>query len=272
MSIPRYVVIEKPVGATPLLAMESWRRATPGMDGIPLAYAGRLDPLASGKLLVLIGEECKQQGTYHGLAKEYEFSVLFGVASDTGDVMGRLRYVPPPPIDRAALRAAAKSLVGSHQFPYPAFSSKPVQGKPLHTWAALGRLDEIEIPTYTARIYSLACTNITTTDRRTVFTEARAKIDSIPPVTELRKALGNDFRRDVIRADWDAFLAAGLPEDQWTIAQFTATVGSGTYIRSLAPEIGQLFKTPALAFHIHRTQIGRFQPLPWGFGWWRERF
>ena len=44
--------------------------------------------MASGKLLILIGDECKNQKKYFGLDKEYEFEVLFGVESDTGDVLG----------------------------------------------------------------------------------------------------------------------------------------------------------------------------------------
>jgi tRNA U55 pseudouridine synthase TruB len=40
-------------------------------------------PMASGKLLVLLGEECKHQENYHSLDKEYEFSVLLGIGSDT---------------------------------------------------------------------------------------------------------------------------------------------------------------------------------------------
>ncbi|MCA9363758.1 hypothetical protein KC727_00880, partial [Candidatus Kaiserbacteria bacterium] len=84
----RYATIEKRIGETPLEAAERLR-VTLGLSAdIPLAYAGRLDPMASGKLLVLIGDECKKQEQYHTLDKEYTFEVLFGVRSDTADVLG----------------------------------------------------------------------------------------------------------------------------------------------------------------------------------------
>jgi tRNA U55 pseudouridine synthase TruB len=84
----RYALIEKNVGVTPLQAIETFRKEKPELKDLPLTYAGRLDPMAGGKLLVLIGDECKRREKYDGLDKEYEFEVLLGFASDSGDVLG----------------------------------------------------------------------------------------------------------------------------------------------------------------------------------------
>ena len=56
----RFVVLEKKVGETPLACLLSYKKAHPELGGIPASYAGRLDPMASGKLLILLGEECKK--------------------------------------------------------------------------------------------------------------------------------------------------------------------------------------------------------------------
>jgi tRNA U55 pseudouridine synthase TruB len=64
----------------------------------------------------------------------------------------------------------------------------------------------------------------------------------------------------------------GAPSDRFTIAHFTTTVSSGTYIRSLAPAIGKDLGVPALAYHIHRTTIGHYIPLPIIGGFWRKKF
>jgi len=45
-------------------------------------------------------------------------------------------------------------------------------------------------------------------------------------------------------------------------------VSSGTYIRSLAPEIARRVGTVGLAYSIHRTEIGRYL----GFGFWLKRY
>ncbi|MBU2330236.1 hypothetical protein KKG57_02105, partial [Patescibacteria group bacterium] len=84
----KYVVLEKPVGQTPLEALRLFQERSPIYKDVPLSYAGRLDPMASGKLLVLIGEECKKQKKYHGLDKEYVIEVLLDIGTDTGDVLG----------------------------------------------------------------------------------------------------------------------------------------------------------------------------------------
>ena len=260
----KYITLEKAVGETPLSCTEAYRAAHPELADVPMAYAGRLDPMASGQLLILLGDECKNQTNYHGLDKEYEFSVLFGICSDTHDVLGRLKICAIPTLPEDCIAAVATALVGDVRLPYPVFSSKTVQGKPLHTWAMEGRLNEIEIPTNESAVYELELTKLELKSREQVADEARAKIDTIPPVTDLRKALGNDFRRVDVRKDW-AEISGGnfgpvpLP-DSYTIAHFRCVASSGTYMRSLANVIGETLNTCGLAWHIHRTKIGSYDP------------
>lgn len=292
----KYVVLEKAVGETPLSCAERWRTTQPDLMGVPLSYAGRLDPMASGKLLVLIDEECKNQTTYHGLDKEYEFSVLFGISSDTQDILGRLRTssgvafasptTPTPPYantttdaelddsrqlsESVRLGLAARSaleeslsrviseLTGPFTFPYPLFSAKTVKGKPLHMWTLEGRLDEIEIPTRTSTIYELELTKIETKPRQEVAAIALQKINTIPEVTDPRKAIGADFRRKDVRADWqDVATDYSLPVE-YIIAHFRCVASSGAYMRTLATIIAERLGTTGLAYHIHRTKIGHY--------------
>ncbi len=274
MPFPPYIVLEKAVGQTPLACVELWRAAQPpAYRSIPLAYAGRLDPLASGKLLVLIGDTCKVQERYHALDKRYEFSILLGVKSDTGDVMGRLTFATVvPTVASNDVKRIAKNFVGTISLPFPVFSARTVKGKPLHTWAMEGRLAEITIPTQQSTVHDLRLTDIKYLTRQQVYDAALSNVNSIPPVTELRKALGNDFRRDDIRSDWRTFVATGSPTDVFTIVHMACIASSGTYMRSLAEAIGATLGFPALAFHIHRTHIGNYQPLPFHQGLWRRRF
>ncbi len=269
----KYVVLEKTVGQTPLECAELWRQANTEFTGVPLAYAGRLDPMASGKLLILIGDECKVQEKYHNLDKEYEFSVLFGVSSDTADVLGRLHWADTiPNITLSELQKISHQLVGEIELPYPHFSSKTVKGKPLHVWTLEGRLNEIEIPTKKSTIYKLKLIKLETKTRTQIYSEVSTKIESIKPVTDPSKALGNDFRRVDVRVDWKRFGQSGTLGDPFTIATFTCTASSGTYMRTLSEVIAKQVNATGLAYHIHRTTIGRYHPLPLGFSFWRKRF
>lgn len=278
MQLPRYVILEKAVGETPLQCMEAWRTANAVSVDIPLTYAGRLDPMASGKLLVLIGEACKDKDEFLALDKTYEFSVLFGIGSDTHDVLGRLTTSdvgqstsvkgktwlsgPERPERRSTalkeqLESICQHLTGEIELPYPHFSSKTVDGKPLFQWSLEDRLDEITIPTKTSTIHSLTLDRIEVKSRSAITDEARAKIDTIPEVTEERKQLGADFRRTDVRTDWENIKNDASLPDQYHIAQFTCTASSGTYMRTLAKLIGEQMDppTPSLAWHIHRTHI-----------------
>jgi tRNA pseudouridine55 synthase len=264
----RTATIEKRVGETPLQALERFREMHPELaakNPPPLAYAGRLDPMASGKLLILIGEECKRQTHYHGLDKRYEVTVLFGTGSDTGDVLGILSPGAEVTITSAALRAALAGLSGQVALPYPHFSSKTVQGKPLHVWTLEGRLDEIEIPVAHTTIYSAKLQSIETRPAAAVYEAALAKVNSLPPVQEPSKALGADFRRDAVRQSWNEWLQSHRDQSV-TLANLSVTCSSGTYMRSLAGALGGQLGTTALAFSIHRTHIGRYWPWVGVFG------
>jgi len=264
MELPPYAVIEKAVGETPLAAMESWRlMQNPEYFDVPLTYAGRLDPMASGKLLILIGEECKRKDQYLALDKTYEFSVLLGIGSDTHDVLGRLTTssrqgleLPTEQLD-AQLQEICQNLTGEVELPYPHFSSRTVQGKPLHTWALEGRLNEIDIPTKKSTIYSLKLNNVETLTREEICTQARTKIDTIPEVMEENKSLGKDFRRTDVRQDWENIKNNDSLPTEYTIASFTCSASSGTYMRTLAKLIGEQLNpaVPSLAWSIHRSSI-----------------
>ena len=255
----KYVVLEKAVGETPLSCAEAFRATRPGLIGVPLSYAGRLDPMASGKLLVLIGDECKHQSDYHDLDKEYEFSVLFGVSSDTQDVLGRLdseKIIPK--LSSEDICAVIKTIIGSLTVPYPIFSAKTVNGKPLHMWTLEGRLNEIEIPTRTSEIYELELTGVNTLTRSGVAKQALEKIETIPEVTDPRKALGNDFRRVDVRSDWKKIAEDTTLPEIYTIASFRCVASSGSYMRTLATIIAEKLQTTGLAWSIHRTKVGTY--------------
>lgn len=268
----KYVLLDKKVGETPLQCAENWRKQQ-GIEyeNVPLSYAGRLDPMASGKLLILIGDECKQQEKYHGLDKEYEFEVLFAVQSDTADVLGLLATCQVPALYSTNIKLVTKKLTGTIELPYPHFSSKTVKGKPLHTWTLEGRLSEIEVPTKRSTVHSLHLVHTRTLTHEEVYKYATEKIETIPKVTDERKAIGNDFRRDDVRSSWKTFYDAHSQE-KYTVAKFRCIASSGTYMRTLAEVIAKELGTCGLAFSIHRTKIGVYRHLPFNFGFWKKLF
>ncbi|HEY0010410.1 MAG TPA: hypothetical protein VGB97_00655 [Candidatus Paceibacterota bacterium] len=263
---PPYVVIHKPRGETPLGAIERWKLERPDYAPLPASYAGRLDPMAEGKLLVLLGDECRKQKRYTKLDKEYVIEVVLDLATDTGDVLGLPAYaaVETQP-GHDAIKRALRSVLGTHRVPYPAFSSKPVGGTPLFLHALQGTLDTITIPEHDETIYGAKLLGVEVV--RTTGLEERitSALSIVPRSAEPSKALGADFRQDVIRAGWRALFSL-TPERSFMVFKVRVRCASGTYMRTLASRLAKSFGTTGLTLSITRTKIGMYRKIgPFGF-------
>ncbi|HYE23084.1 MAG TPA: hypothetical protein VEA92_01370 [Candidatus Paceibacterota bacterium] len=262
----RYAIINKPLGQTPLEAVEMFREAQKIGKDVPLSYAGRLDPMASGKLLLLIGDECKKQKRYTGLDKEYEVEVLLGVGSDTGDVLGIPTIGPTVSPSRDRIQGALKDEVGIHERAYPAFSSKTVAGKPLFLYALEGTLDSIEIPTHEEIFYRIDLIDVGALSSQELTSRVESILSHTPTSDEPSKALGADFRINTIRPAWQELLKANTT---YPFLKIRVICGSGAYMRTLAGSIGKSLGTKGLALSIKRTRIGRYRTFPFHF-WTRS--
>ena len=237
------VKIYKKRGETPLEALELFRVEHPVLNNTPMTYAGRLDPLAEGELVILIGEECKNKEKYTDLDKEYEVEILFGFETDTGDILG---IVTKSVFDQhqVLVKNELESFVGKHSWKYPAYSSKTVNGKPLFQYALDGEIDSIEIPKKEIEIYSIKML-----EKRTITCE-----DLLREIIENIGLVKGDFRQTEIINKWRSVLK-GEASEFFAVQKILVHCSSGTYMRTLAEKIGKVIGVPALAYHIVRTKI-----------------
>jgi len=261
----RFVVLEKKSGETPLMAITLWKKEHPAYANIPASYAGRLDPMASGKLLVLLGEECKKQKNYTDLDKEYEIEVLLDVGSDTGDALGIVEGTGRDTrVDRKIVQELLKHEEGVHERAYPAYSSKTVNGKPLFLHALEGRLGEVEIPVHEETIHKISLLSMERVSSAQLSTRLEAFLALVPISNEPSKVLGADFRIQAVRESWQKVFSGS--DRSFSVIRLRVACASGTYMRTLAPRIGEALQTSALALSIHRTRIGKW----WGGFWVRQ--
>ena len=265
----RYHVLHKKRGETPLEVLTAWKAQHPLYQNVRASYAGRLDPMASGKLLVLLGEECKNQKKYTALDKEYEVEILFDVGTDTGDILGlpSLSATKTHP-EVSQLREIFLHELGSHERAYPVYSSKTVKGVPLFLYALKGTLDTISIPTHTETIYKTKILDVTKLSLEEVSERIEKGLEVVPRDLAESKKEGADFRQDEVRAQWQTLLSL-LPSRDFTLIRVRVTAGTGTYMRSLAERVGEVLGTRAVALSIHRTRIGKYVHLLGGF-WVKE--
>lgn len=260
-----YLVIEKAVGETPLEALTRAKREHGIPEETSASYAGRLDPMASGKLLVLLGSECTRQSAYTGLDKEYQVEVVLDVGTDTGDVLGMPELLPQETkIDRSVMTRFLRSELGTHERAYPRFSSKTVGGKPLFLHTLEGTIDHITIPTHPETVHRIKMEKLSLISASELRERVLTKLARTPRSDDPRKALGADFRIGGILPAWEEQLCES--NRTFTLVTLTITCGTGTYMRSLAERLGAVLATRACALSIHRTKIGRYG---WPGVWWR---
>lgn len=254
------LTIYKSQGLTPLQTIHLLREKFPEYKNSKIGFAGRLDPLAHGVLLLMIGEETtKKKDKYLDLPKEYEFEAVLGVATDTYDALGMISHkvksykVIKKALDNIQLdnliTQFIQSKLGKQIQSYPPYSSKTVNGKPLYQWAREGKLSEIEIPTREIEIYDFKLIKTNTITVGKLQKEIFKQIESVT----------GDFRQEEIKKSWKILFANCQPlTSKLQTARFIISCSSGTYVRSIVHELGEKLGTGAITLDILRTKVGKY--------------
>ncbi|HTQ45104.1 MAG TPA: tRNA pseudouridine(55) synthase TruB [Polyangiaceae bacterium] len=157
------LVVDKPRGPTSHDVVARVRRALHTRD---VGHAGTLDPMATGVLVVAVGEATKLVPWLTSHSKTYEATIALGVETDSLDADGReTRRVPPSD----ALRAALAESRGPHLAPAvraaleverarktqvpPAFSAIHTEGERAHERARRG--EEVELAPRVVTVHRL---------------------------------------------------------------------------------------------------------------------
>ena len=115
------LLIDKPKGITSFDVIRALRKKL-GM--IKMGHAGTLDPLATGLMLVGVGEGTKELGGLLGLPKTYEAEVLLGVKTETGDLEGAtMEETAVSEINEGEVKKVLAGMVGTLLLPVPKYSA-----------------------------------------------------------------------------------------------------------------------------------------------------
>lgn len=189
---------------------------------VKMGHAGTLDPLASGLLIVGVGEGTKKLKDLIGLTKTYEMEILLGKRTETGDMEGKiLEENDKVQVTSDKVKEVLRSLEGEIELPVPVYSALKVNGVPMYKMARAGK--KVEPKMRKMKIFSLKFLGLKRGDS-SLFSE---------PV-ERRK---RNFY--IIRAELNC--------------------GSGTYARSVAEEVGRRLGYPATVYSLRRTRVGEFK-------------
>ena len=197
-----FINLNKPAGMTSHDAVNHIRKI---FSTRKVGHAGTLDPLASGVLPIAIGRATKFIEYLAECDKSYRAEILFGVATDSGDLEGEIISCADdfqmPTIDE--LSSTLKNFIGEIEQTPPRFSAIKINGR---------------------KAYDMA-----------------------------RKNLEFEMPRRLVKISDIKLIALGKNSVVLEIS-----CGKGTYIRSLAIDIGERLKIPATLKNLIRLRVGDF--------------
>jgi len=206
-----YLLIDKPSGWTSFDVVNRTRHIIQdsGLNKtakkrFPVGHAGTLDPLATGLVIVMLGDYTKKAQEFTKLDKSYLVTARLGQTSTTGDEEGEKTLVSKSVPSKADILAVLEKFKGEIEQTPPIYSAIKVNGKRAYKLARDGKTPEIK--PRLVKIYAI-----------------EAVIYSYPDL------------------------------------KFEVSVSSGTYIRSLVTDIGEVLKTGAYTHELRRLNINKYQ-------------
>jgi tRNA pseudouridine55 synthase len=185
-----------------------------------VGHTGTLDPLATGVLVLLSNESTKLVPFLEKASKDYVGYVSLGASTPTLDAEGPIveRDEGRKTKDEGSLGAVLQGFVGAQMQMPPSYSAIHVDGQRAYDLARAGK--EVKLEARAVTIYAL---------------ELQAVLPQMVVGGQFPKALG-----------------------EFETLQLGVSVSSGTYIRSLARDIGTALGTVAHLAGLVRTRVGKY--------------
>lgn len=216
------LIINKEAGMTSFDVIRALRARFPG---VKWGHSGTLDPFATGVLLILLGNATRLQDELHLLPKTYRATITLGATSDTDDATGVITARHP------GLRAGIQTSA---------------------TWIPGQARNDSILPTLEHILAALKAIKTQTTQ--------------IPPDYAAIKIQGQkmyDLAREgkTIVKKPRSITIHDIKLEKYEYPNLTILVkcSTGTYIRSIARDIGEILDTGAYCSALTRTAIGPYK-------------
>ena len=259
------MIVYKPIGTTCGEIIESLKHKYEF-----IAFAGRLDPMAHGDLLILTDKLVKDINFYNGLDKTYTFKFVIGLSTDSTDVLGIFNN--PHYLEKIDLDLLSKSICNfsnhTYKQKYHKFSSfvpsNKINGKrkPSWWWSIHQPQTVIDLPAKTKTIFNIQI------DLIQYISWVELKKTIIHNISLINK--NNNLRQEEVLEQWDKFewgfgsgfgpgseSSAGFESNPEPICEITctATVSTGFYIRQFVQDLSDKFLVKMMCTDIFRKKF-----------------
>lgn len=234
------IIINKDAGMTMNTLIDKYKKIYN-----KVCYSGRLDPMARGIVMLLVDDECKMMEMYNKKNKTYTFEIIFGLSTDTDDVMGLFKTNYIQPIYITTMVKSIKQYIDIHVGTdiiqeFHDFSSIKYKSKSLWYYA-LNKIP-IDKPKHLVTLYNAHYSDIKKYNYNEWKDDICMKINNID-----RK---NSFRQDEIIKQYNDLNLESLYS-----LPITITVSSGFYVRQFVADIMKYIHFPILTHDINRISI-----------------
>lgn len=216
------LLLDKPLG---LSSNDALQKAKWLLRAEKAGHTGTLDPLATGVLPLCFGAATKFSQLQLDAPKSYEAIALLGVTTTTGDAEGDVLSTRPVAVTAEQLAAVTAQFLGPQTQVPPMYSALKKDGKALYEYARAGQ---------------------------TVERAARAV-----EILALSVAFAGP-----LEANLEPNSPQALVEPGGIAIKIVVTCTKGTYIRTLAEDIGEALGCGAHLRALRRTATGDFTLAP----------
>lgn len=200
-----------------------FRQKYPEQKKVKVGHAGTLDPFATGLLIVALGREATREiENFKNLNKTYEATIKLGEISNTGDKTGNIQPYKPTEINRLIINLKSKILNKNTEKPNNLDIDKVLK-------KFIGTQLQIP-PMFSAKKI----------DGQRLYKLAR---------------LGKTIKRKKNKIE---IFDLKIIEYRYPLLKIEVTCSPGTYIRTLAEDIGKKLKTGAYCQELERIKIGDY--------------
>jgi tRNA pseudouridine55 synthase len=244
------LLFDKPLELSSNTALQKVRRL---FQAEKAGHTGTLDPLATGLLPICFGEATKFSNALLDADKTYRALLRLGQTTTTGDAEGEILSEHPVEVRQSDVDAVLARFRGEIQQLPPMHSALKHQGKPLYEYIRNGETVERELRNVT--IHELVLNS---------FSGKEHPPSNFPPEGG-RASAPSSLERGLGIADAAAFSTKAIAPSPFGGGlgrgfdlDITVRCSKGTYIRTLAEDIGAALGCGAHLIGLRRTAIAHF--------------
>ncbi len=218
-----------------------------GKKNLKVGHAGTLDPLATGVLLVCIGNACKQAQMLQDHDKEYIARIRFGATTPSYDLEKEVdRQFPYNHITAETVRAALPAFLGEQEQVAPLFSAKSVDGVRAYELAR--------------KLYRSGQTEAIDAAALETLQRNKIRISELELLEFVSGGVGltDDFRENTPSSASSRIHVADTSALGLSEAVIRIACSKGTYIRAFARDLGEALESGAHLAGLIRSRSGDF--------------